>query len=77
MLSGKVIIINHGLKEKQGLIENKKAIHKIIDLLKRPVEKRRGKEQGKQRLIKLTSLSHWNLKLGLKEKNLMLVMMIL
>ena len=33
MPSGKVIIINHGLKEKQGLIENKKAILKI-DLLK-------------------------------------------
>ena len=76
MLSGKVIIINHGLKEKQGLIENKKAILKI-DLLKRPVEKRRGKGQGRQRLIRLTYLSHWNLKLELKKKNLMLVMMIL
>ena len=76
MLSGKVIIINHGLKEKQGLIKNKKAILKI-DLLKRPVEKRRGKEQENQKLIRMTSLSHWNLKLGLKKKNLMLVMMIL
>ena len=42
MPSGKVIIINHGLEEKQGLIQNIKSILQI-DLLKRLGERRRGK----------------------------------
>ena len=75
MLSGKVIIINHGLEEKQGLIKIKKAIK--TDLLKRLVEKRRGRGSGKPKLTRMIYSSHWKPKLELKEKNLTIVMMIL
>ena len=76
MLSGKVIIINHGLEEKQGLIKIKKAILKT-DMLKRLVEKRRGRGSGKPKLTRMIYSSHWKPKLELKEKNLTIVMMIL